>query len=304
MSIDVRPSGARSMEFRRRLMTAAFLTLLLLGVVWPSPIVATNRLCCDAPLGIDELSFLGREAPAWDVAYWFLTGLLLLIILQSSEWSWADIRVVAQLVRSIRPRVDIRVVIAALIGAALTAAAWRFADAPVTAFAEVIKSETVEDVIRLVNRFGGGMNPAMIALYFLVAGVVFRRRRWVAYAITMAIAGLAAGLLAQAIKVVVGRSRPELWLGPFHHAHTSASSFPSGHTVGAFALAGTLLFLSPSWWARWLAIALAAAVAVSRILAFRHWLSDVLASTVIGLLAAFVVARGVSSVTVEPDQPT
>src|SRR5437588_7616055 len=105
----------------------------------------------------------------------------------------------------------------------------------------------------------------------------------------MSIAGLGGGILAQLVKFVVGRTRPELWLGPFQHARSSASSFPSGHTVGAFALAGVLMLNSESKAMRAIAALLALSVAVSRVLAFRHWASDVAASAAVGMIAAAIM---------------
>ena len=90
------------------------------------------------------------------------------------------------------------------------------------------------------------MNPGLVVLFFLLAGLAYRHRIWIGYAIAMALSGLGAGLVAQLVKFATLRGRPELWLGPFQHARSSASSFPSGHTVGAFALAGVLLFGSRS----------------------------------------------------------
>jgi undecaprenyl-diphosphatase len=109
----------------------------------------------------------------------------------------------------------------------------------------------------------------------------------------MALAGAAAGVSVQIVKYTAGRTRPELWLGPFHHARAAATSFPSGHTVGAFALAGVLMLASPSRTMRIMAFLLALAVAVSRVLAFRHWTSDVLASAAIGMILAAIAVRGV-----------
>src|SRR5258707_2437535 len=135
----------------------------------------------------------------------------------------------------------------------------------------------------------------MIVLFYLIAGVVYRVRRWIHYAVAMAFAGAGAGILVQLVKVTVGRTRPELWLGAFHHARASASSFPSGHTVGAFALAGVLVFAARSRALRITAIVLALAVAVSRILAFRHWTSDVFASMCIGMVAAWLFVSPVTN---------
>jgi hypothetical protein len=271
-----------SIDAKRRTVSFAFIALLVLSVWWPSPIVSVNRLCCNAPLGIDELSFLGRESPAWDVAFWCLAGLFALLLLQDAR----DFSEVREEFRGTRVKVTIAVGVAVVAAAAIVAIIWLSADAPITAWAERINSNELEDWIRLANRFGGGMNPVMIIAFFLIAGVAYSRRRWIGYAIRMALAGAAAGILVQLVKLLVGRTRPELWLGPFHHARASASSFPSGHTVGAFALAGVLIFSAESKSLRVIAMILAFAVALSRVLAFRHWTSDVAASAALGLIVA------------------
>jgi len=271
-----------SIDAKRRTVSFAFIALLVLSVWWPSPIVSVNRLCCNAPLGIDELSFLGRESPAWDLAFWCVAGLFALLLLQDAR----DFSGVRQELRGTGVKVTMAVGVAVAGAAAIVATIWLSADAPITAWAERINSNELEDWIRLANRFGGGMNPVMIIAFFLIAGVAYSRRRWIGYAIRMALAGAAAGILVQLVKLLVGRTRPELWLGPFHHARASASSFPSGHTVGAFTLAGVLIFNAESKSLRVIAVILAFAVALSRVLAFRHWTSDVAASAAIGLIVA------------------
>jgi len=286
-----------SRDAKRRYASAAFVTLLILSVFWPSPIVSANRLWLGERLAVDELSFLGREAPSWDIVFWCFAGLLLLVILQS-----ADSRNFAEPLRQLRAlRVDRglwpRAAIGLAAGIAATLFAWLVLDRRVLAWAEGVQSDFTENVIRIVNRFGGGMNPVMIVLFFLIAGVAYLERRWVSYAIAMAIGGLAAGIAGQIIKHLVGRARPELWLGPSHYAPGSSTSFPSGHTVGAFALAGVLLFASRNPPLRAVAILLAAAVGLARILAFRHWLSDVTASAAIGLIVAWAATRVVIPLT-------
>ncbi len=288
-----------SIVSKRRYASAAFLTLLVLSVFWPSPVVSMNQLWLNHRIDVDDLSFLGREAPSWDVVFWFFAGLLLLVVLQSAE-SHDYGQVLADL-RALRfdRKIWLRALVFLAAGAAATIAVWLAADAPVLAWAEGIQSDLTEDAIRILNRFGGGMNPVLIVLFFLVAGVAYRHRRWVSYAIAMGISGLAAGILAQIVKHLVGRARPELWLGASHYAPGSSTSFPSGHTVGAFALAGVLVFGSRSWPVRAIAYALALAVGLSRILAFRHWASDVTASMALGLVTAFMVTRTVIPLTSE-----
>jgi membrane-associated phospholipid phosphatase len=291
-----------STDGKRRFASAAFVGLLILSVWWPSPALVVNDLCCHAQLGIDDLSFLGREQPRWDVAFWFIAGLFLIAVLQSSDWAGRDFGEAWRAVREARIRDAIRplLLIAAFVSAAvLVAITWRFVDAPMMAWCESMASPLVDDTIRIFNRLGGGMNPALIVAFFIVAGVVYRRARWVRYGVAMALAGLSAGIVGQVVKFAAGRARPELWFGPFTHARISATSFPSGHTLGAFALGGVLLFASSSIALRVVAVVLAAAVGMSRMLAFRHWPSDVLASALIGLIVAWIAAEAVIRLTNE-----
>jgi len=277
-----------SIEDKRRYASAAFVALLILSVFWPSPVVSANRLWFDEHIAVDDLSFLGREAPSWDVVFWCFAGILLLLIVQSADAY--DTREPLHQLRAIRfeRRLWPRIAAGLIAGAVATTLAWLLLDAPMLAWAEGVQSDFTEDVIRIMNRFGGGMNPVLIVAFFLIAGVAYAQRRWVSYAIAMALAGLGAGIAGQIVKQLVGRARPELWLGPSHYAPGSSTSFPSGHTLGAFALAGVLAFASPSRTFRAIALLLAVAVGISRILAFRHWMSDVTASAAVGLLAAWV----------------
>ncbi len=292
------------LERKRLHAAAAFIALLVLSVLWPSPVVSSNRLWLNQSLSVDELSFLGREAPSWDVVFWCLAGLLLLAILQTGDYEWSDFREAWRDLRGFRLSRHLLSwrALAVFVGAMIVVAVvWRFADAPVLAWAEAVQSDAIEDAIRIVNRLGGGMNPALLVGFFLFAGVAYREPRWIRHAVAMALAGLGAGILVQIVKATVGRTRPELWLGPFHHAGASSTSFPSGHTVGAFALAGVLLFSARSRTLRVIAPLLAAAVGLARILAFRHWTSDVTASAILGLAVAWIVtesfSRGVTPVT-------
>lgn len=277
---------------KRRYAAAAFIVLLALSVYWPSPIVSVNRLCCDAALGVDELSFLGREAPAWDVIFWFLTGVLALIIIQSGELTRSDLAASWQQIRHLRWAIRrSHALIFLVVVISLVALTWLLLDAPITAWAEKVSSDYVKSIIRILNRLGGGMNPVLLVGFFLLAGIAYKHERWVRYGAAMIVSGISAGVLIQIVKLLVGRSRPEMWLGPFDHTRTSASSFPSGHTVSAFALGGVLILASPNPLLRAIVFLIAAAIGFSRVLAFRHWTSDVVASAAIGLFSAWIAWR-------------
>src|SRR2546430_8193618 len=128
-----------SIDAKRRVASAAFAVLLILSVFWPAPAVSLNQFCCHAPIPIDNLSFLGREAPSWDVVFWCLAGLLLIGILRSAPFAWRDFAVVKSVWRP-APRRPL-VVIGWLLATALaTAAILRWLDPPITAFAAGIQN--------------------------------------------------------------------------------------------------------------------------------------------------------------------
>ena len=291
MSTDVNELLVRTRSAGLKASSTGFICLPFLAVLWPAPVVWVNDATIDAPLAVDERSFLGREAPAWDVVFWGIAGIFALAIVHArighDRLSLSD---VAADFRAIRGRIPARLraltwrhAVLVLSGAAAVAAVWIFLDAPLIALVELGDKKEVHDVARLANRLGGGMNPTMIIIFFAFAGVIFFHRKWVRYAFAMILAGLAGGLVIHVLKVLVGRTRPELWLGPFHHSGPLASSFPSGHTVSAFAIAAVLLFGSRSVWLRVISVTLATLVAASRVISFRHWPSDVFASACIGL---------------------
>ena len=280
-----------STDAKSRHAAAGFVALLLLSLFWPAPIVSMNRLWLHRDLPVDELSFLGREQPSWDVVFWCIAGLYLIAVVHSGEWrAGVPPAGIGRPARSLKwPAVTI------LAGITAIAVIWLTADSFIVSAAERVQSDSVDDWVRIANRLGGGMNPVMIVLFFLIAGAAYQRRTWIRYGVAMALAGAAAGILVQIIKFIVGRTRPELWLGAFRYIRGGANSFPSGHTVAAFALGGVLIFASRNRPLRITALLLACFVAVARVLAFRHWPSDVLASALISLFAAWIAYASTSA---------
>lgn len=69
----------------------------------------------------------------------------------------------------------------------------------------------------------------------------------------------------------------------------SYNSFPSGHTITAFAMFGLLAFLDPSKRRGWLWLFLAVLTGYSRVYLFQHFVEDVFAGSVIGILASVII---------------
>jgi lipid A 4'-phosphatase len=156
-----------------------------------------------------------------------------------------------------------------------------------------------------VQRFGLGypyLVLSALAFTFLQWGGGLRRLRpWAdslrSYAFIpgfIFVAVAASGLLADLLKIIVGRTRPKLlfvdgtydftWFG----LHADHWSFPSGHATTAAALMAALWCLWPR--PLWLYVAAAALVAASRVITGEHFLSDVVAGAAIGVIVTRALA--------------
>jgi membrane-associated phospholipid phosphatase len=115
---------------------------------------------------------------------------------------------------------------------------------------------------------------------------------------------LFADVLGGTIKLVAGRARPyvdidnpadfQLFRGFSGHAY---QSFPSGHTINAFAFASTITRETQFWWphSAWYVGTVmyggASLMGVSRIYNNQHWASDVMAGAAIGTLIGLKVVK-------------
>lgn len=92
---------------------------------------------------------------------------------------------------------------------------------------------------------------------------------------------------SQVTKFVVGRSRPSAGEGPFSfHPGTQGSSFYSGHSTVAFAMATALSEEIDNPVASVVLYVSAGLAGYSRVYDNEHWLSDVVAGAVLGIASA------------------
>jgi len=120
-----------------------------------------------------------------------------------------------------------------------------------------------------------------------------RMLNWMASALLFAFVAIAAsGLFVDVLKIIFGRTRPRLWeeeglygFAPFALTDSLYKSFPSGHANTALAVAAVLACFWPRL--RYLFLALALPVAVSRVVITAHYLSDVIVGGAIGWYSTF-----------------
>jgi membrane-associated phospholipid phosphatase len=101
------------------------------------------------------------------------------------------------------------------------------------------------------------------------------------------IAGLAFVVLG--IKFSIRRRRPEGDWGAIYR-NTDPHSFPSGHATRAFFLIVMAFGLGPAWFG-WLILVWAPIMSLARVMTGVHYLSDVVAGMVLGLLAGVVMLQ-------------
>jgi len=141
-------------------------------------------------------------------------------------------------------------------------------------------------VLHAFTNFGSG-EWIGIAVFALVLFFVWKR--WWPSLVTLIVAVPGGMLLNEWVKILVQRQRPFVD-GPF--VDWSGYSFASGHTIGATLLYGQLLlFILPALKARhWRllsivsAISMVALVGFSRIALGAHFLTDVLAAILFGIV--------------------
>jgi membrane-associated phospholipid phosphatase len=141
-------------------------------------------------------------------------------------------------------------------------------------------------MLRTFTDFGSG---EWIGLVMFALVLFFAWKRWWPSLVTLVVAVPGGMLLNEWMKILVQRQRPFVD-GPF--VDWSGYSFASGHTIGATLLYGQLmLFILPALKARhWRLLSILSAISMvglvgfSRIALGAHFLTDVLAAIVFGII--------------------
>jgi membrane-associated phospholipid phosphatase len=145
------------------------------------------------------------------------------------------------------------------------------------------------DVLTPVSYPGDGVVPAVLVIVASTLCAV--RKKWVEA--VFIVATLSASLIAVVLKELIARPRPASFTFNPSALFSSVNqyAYPSGHVLFYVVFFGFLAFLSYrhfSGWLRWIIISSCATLIVligpSRIYLGGHWLSDVIASYILGTL--------------------
>lgn len=154
------------------------------------------------------------------------------------------------------------------------------------------RTATGNAVARVFRYYGQAQVYVTVVVLLLGTGRVLQRRSLTGAGYRLAGALLLAGLIANTGKVLLGRERPSRSEAPdVFRTWSSRGSFPSGHTAVAFALSGSLAAELASPVAGTALYLVAAGTGWSRMNDNSHWLTDVVAGALTGILSVMLVQR-------------
>lgn len=166
-------------------------------------------------------------------------------------------------------------------------------DARVAAWAAHTRYALLDAFVAVLNPVGSGVTLLVACVGLGTACRWLERPRLYEAAWLAGLAFASAGLVEFSLKHLVGRPRPDAGLhavafvGPTFAP--DVDSFPSGHATSVFAVATVFVTFYPRL--AWPLYSLAAAIALGRVYLERHYVSDVMAGMLIGVVVAAHLVR-------------
>jgi membrane-associated phospholipid phosphatase len=151
-----------------------------------------------------------------------------------------------------------------------------------------------------IERFGADFSIGVIGGFYLTGSLADNDTAMLVAQDSLTASIIASGMITPTIKIITGRSRPyeEVGNNNFQGASASSpnSSFPSGHTTEAFALASVISAHYEETWIKSSVYTVATLVGMARVYNDAHFASDVLAGALIGnWVGRSVVAHNIKS---------
>ncbi|MFT4147649.1 MAG: phosphatase PAP2 family protein [Micrococcaceae bacterium] len=142
-----------------------------------------------------------------------------------------------------------------------------------------------DSVLTLISLVFNYSLNVISALFFVLAAYYYFYERATKKAIFVLAVFSIRMLLVEGLKFSVQRQRPPL---ADRLVHASGYSFPSGHTATMTCFVVMLSLLYPKLWIKVTGVVLALTMAWSRTYVAAHWLSDVLAGLLCGVLSTYL----------------
>lgn len=167
-------------------------------------------------------------------------------------------------------------------------------DRPVALFFASRHDTLLVHVSRFLTDFGKAYwSVVPAAALFLIFRFVWRKPLHAAQALFVLLSVAATGIFVDILKVIFGRSRPDLLLHHdifqffFFRFGREYNSFPSGHTAAAMAAGIALALIFPRY--RVAALTGAIVLACTRFITTQHYISDVVASSMIAVVIVMTI---------------
>ena len=149
------------------------------------------------------------------------------------------------------------------------------------------RTQNAQDIADVVEEWGGFYVPIGVAVGTMGLGAIIKKPEVTRTGVRVGVSVVGAGVVGQIMKLSIGRHRPseaddQYTFSPF----AGNSSFPSGHTLTAFAVSTTLADAIDNTWADVGLYTLAAGTGVSRVIGNHHWVSDIVGGALVGITTA------------------
>jgi PAP2 superfamily protein len=151
------------------------------------------------------------------------------------------------------------------------------------------------DILDGPTVYGFVQYPSMAAGALYLTGL-FARNDWMRVTGRLWMEGLVySGVTVMGMRYITGRYRPSYsddpWKYTWFQPKGDTESFPSGHTVVAFATSTVLAERIDSWWARAILYPVAILTGYTRMRNSQHWLSDIVVGALLGFGSGYFVVH-------------
>lgn len=169
-----------------------------------------------------------------------------------------------------------------------------FLDQPAVWWSRTHVTPAYHELFTAITEFGDSTYYLIgFSLLFLLFRFLWKKFAWANIFLFLFATVAVSGIITDVIKVIAGRYRPSalfeqgLYGFDFFHIERALTSFPSGHTTTAFALATAITYLWPK---TGIVMGLfAVVIGTSRLMICAHYPSDIIAGGFIGVAATLLL---------------